>query len=107
MCPFKKGIDMEECKIKNCAEEIYKNGLCEKHYQELIVEAGTSPAIRLVKKAENADKDLKTYVGIQLEAFSLRAARSAEKLVSSYRNFTKLDEKDTVEVYLRKEREVR
>lgn len=99
---FQKGDEMEECKIKNCAEKIYKNGLCEKHYQELMVEAGANTANKKAEKAVGADIDLKASVGIQLEAFLLRVARSAEKLVSKYRSFIKLDDKDTVEVYLRK-----
>ena len=34
---------MEECKTEDCAENVYKDGLCEKHYQELTVEADITP----------------------------------------------------------------
>ena len=99
---FQKGDEMEECKIKNCAEKIYKNGLCEKHYQELMVEAGANTANKKAEKAVGADIDLKASVGIQLEAFLLRTARSAGRLVSTYKNITQLGVGDAGDLYLKK-----
>jgi len=102
---------MGECKTKGCTKKVYKNGLCEKHYQELGIDASTTPANKEAVKAVDNDvdvkasvkiQDIKTSMGIQLEAFLVRAARSAGGLVSTYRNLTKLGAGDAGEIYLKK-----
>jgi len=93
---------MEECKTKDCAEKVYKDGLCENHYQELTIEADTTPENEDVVKAGDDDADVKASVGIQLEAFLLRAARSTGRLVSTYKRITNLGTHDAVEIYLKK-----
>lgn len=93
---------MEECKTKGCTKKVYKNGLCEKHYQELGIDASTTPANKEEIKAADDNIDLKASVEIQLEAFLMRASRSAGRLVSTYKRFTKLGADDAGEIYLKK-----
>jgi len=93
---------MEECKIKDCTENVYKNGLCEKHYQELTVEADTTPENKEEVKTGDDDSGVEASVVIQLEALLLRAARSTGRLVSTYKKITKLGMHDAVEIYLKK-----
>jgi len=53
-------------------------------------------------KAVHDNIDLKASVGIQIEAFLLRSARSAGRLVSTYKRFTKLGVDDAGDIYLKK-----
>jgi len=93
---------MAVCKTKGCEKKIYKNGLCEKHYQGLSVEASTNRANKEAVKAEDDDVNVNASVGVQLEAFLLRAARYMGRLVSTYKRLTNLGVHDAGEIYLKK-----